>query len=280
MASVNPWLLGLLALSAFIPCAVAAQDGPAGDPPVEMSGATTGATRDASPLHASDVNPMTGTPLAVEALRRRLAEAQVQARLEVELTNIERARSERRRLAQPDGPVPAPALPTLPAMPTLPAGTPGASVAHVAARSKRPVAARAELDGAASRAPLPSPAAPRLVGVIRGGGNAVALVESDGRTLAIEAGHAQAGVAVQSVGADSALVNQRPLKMSGAGHRIALPQVSSPATPSPTAGPAVSPTAATSPFPGLNLGEGPSRSPAPGDLPAAEVPRDPASSRP
>lgn len=197
----------------------------------------------------SSVNPMTGTPLAVEALRRRLAQAQLQSRLEVELTNIERTRSERRRLAQPEvAPAPLAAIVSNPA--PQPAQRP----------IRRPVPPlRTALDEL-PRAAVPSTVvtAPRLVGVIHDGEAWTALVDAGGRTVALEAGQSEGAVRIGAIHAESAMINDHWQTVPAATHRLALPPTPVVVANNPTtashAGVAATPTASTNPFPGLTLG--------------------------
>jgi hypothetical protein len=219
-----------------------------------MRGAIRGALRllpllaTALPVHAQlpDINPMTGLPDSVEALRVRLAQVQLQARIETELTSIERSRQERRRgggggsdegaagplapaLANPLAMPPAQgvgersrrgaaAASTDPARPA-PAPAPAAPRSARAGHGVTPAALRAASGAVGDplrslpAQPLDARPAARLVGVLddRAGphdpGNPVALIEFGGRTYATHAGFSAPGLRVEQVGVDGASIN-------------------------------------------------------------------------
>jgi hypothetical protein len=223
----------------------------------------------------STVNPMTGTPLAVEALRRRLAEAQLQSRLEVELTNIERTRSERRRLAQTEvAPAPLAAIGANPA--PEPASRP----------LRRPAQpARAALDDLPHASALNTAvAAPRLVGVIHDGEAWTALVDAGGRTLALEAGQSEGAIRIGAIHAESAMINDHWQTMPAATHRLILPATQAVVANNPTtashAGVAPAVTTSSNPFPGLTLGGVGAHAAAGPDATPAETTPDSGESRP
>jgi hypothetical protein len=207
---------------------------------------------------------MTATPLALEALRRKLAEAQLQARLEVELTNIERSRSERRRIAQgePVNLATAAAGGATLAAPSSAAVTRPSLVPPRRNHDERSAAAvppSAALSGAAS---LPAPLAsapgmmPRLLGVIHDGRSEAALVEIQGRVVRIEADSSAAGVSVGAIGHNQAIINARLQQVPAAANRIALPALASSAAAASAAASSVPVSAASgaeSLFPGLTL---------------------------
>jgi len=169
------------------------------------------------------INPMTGEPEGSEALRRRLGQLQVQARIEVELTNIERSRQERRRLATGDS---APLRP-------MPAPT---KVARASPTAVNPVVDRP----AVLRTVPPPEVEPRLLGTIQDSERSTAVIDVGGRAMTLARGQAAAGIAVESVATDSAVLNGHIARMASVPGRMAAPagEVPSPATR----------------FPGLSLG--------------------------
>jgi hypothetical protein len=223
----------------------------------------------------STVNPMTGTSLAVEALRRRLAEAQLQSRLEVELTNIERTRSERHRLAQTEV-APAP----LAAIVANPAPEPASRPIRRPAQPARP--ARADLPHAAVL--KTAVAAPRLVGVIQDGEVWTALIDTGGRTLALEAGQSEGAIRIGAIHAESAMINDHWQTVPAATHRLVLPVAPAATANNPTtasrAGAAFAVTTASNPFPGLTLGGVGAHTAAGPDATPAETTPDSSESRP
>jgi hypothetical protein len=250
---------------------------------------------------AADVNPMTATPLAVEALRRKLAEAQLQARLEAELTNIERSRSERRRIAHGEpanlaaaaGGGASLAAPSAAAAATPPSVSPPRRSHEARPRGEAPQAAayRGAAGAASLQAPLAAAAQfagapaimPRLLGVIRDGRTEAALVEVQGRVVRIEADSSAAGVSVGAIGNNQAIVNSRPQQLPVAANRIVLPALASSAA-STSAASASAPVSAASAaetlFPGLTLGVPAAPAGTPSEPQSADPSNDPAPLRP
>jgi hypothetical protein len=196
---------------------------------------------DAAP--GSAVNPMTGESESMEQMRARLGQLQMQARMEVELTNIERSRQERRRLANTDA---------LPVVAPAPVARP--PVAH--AKPAQQVASQAPSAPTPPPSTGPSAADPKLVGTITDNEASMALIDVGGRVLTLIPGQATDGVAVGSVARDSVVVNGLVARLPPTVGRLALP-----AAPD-TAG-------ANGRFLGLSLGPAPAGSVPAGSVPAA-----------
>jgi len=199
---------------------------------------------------AADVNPMTGQPEQLDALRARLANLQLQTRIENELTGIARARQERRRLSGADDSDDAPAstgargarVPARAARDAagtaagkapgaaavLGGAAPGSAAPGAAADRARPPRSPDALAGAPAAGDEDGQTAPavRLVGVLddgsvpRAGGKLVALVDVDGRMHALGEGGRVGAVQVERVVADAALINGRWLRLPQAIGRL------------------------------------------------------------
>ncbi len=204
-------------------------------PPAAAQQAAQQATQSAG----TAINPMTGEDESAEALRARLARLQIQARIESELTNIERSRQERKRLSS---------------------GEPKAEKAPVPVKPIH----RATLRPSQPLGDHPSPAPvqtavptsdPRLVGIVKDGDSTLALVDVAGRTVSVVEGRREGGITVGVIDGDTAVVNGQPVQMPASPGRLVAP----PAGPSPVPAQA----------PGISTGSpGPLPSPLGPSLPA------------
>ncbi|HEX7156657.1 MAG TPA: hypothetical protein VF229_05540, partial [Burkholderiaceae bacterium] len=153
------------------------------------------------------------------ALRMRLTHVQIQARIESELTNIERSRQERKRLSSGE-----------------PKTGMGPVMAKPARRAAAVVPARAAGD-AVPRTPVQVEAPstdPRLVGVVRDGDTTLALVDVAGRTVSVTEGRSEGGVTVGVIDGDTAIVNGRPIQMPAGPGRVVAPPTTAVSGPAQT----------------------------------------------
>jgi len=182
------------------------------------------------------VNPLTGSPLAMEVRRQQLAELDLDVQIE----------QKRKALRDLRG---GPALPVSAARASSGPGSPLATApARAAQRARSAPPTRTSLPAINVASPTPPlaptpPSAPRLVAISAGRQGPVAVVELPGRpTVVARANTQHADLRVGEVGTNFAVLNGRRIDVTGEGTIMAPSGSSSAST-------RVAPTAAPSPIP-------------------------------
>lgn len=185
--------------------------------------------------NSGGVNPMTGRSTKFEDMGQLLQEKVLEAKIAEQDFAIAKSRSDARKLAGDRTSVEAPPAPArLPDDVRVQAQK---SAAKKATAAKRPAAGEAKRDQVAPvAAPYRAPERPRYVGRLEAGGELVAMVSYNGKTVAIKEGGFENGLSVSSISNSAAVINGVNVPFEKGVSTINLPETHQPVLPGATMG--------------------------------------------